>query len=147
MKSLNELVAYQRFNGKSDAEIIAQWYAENDLALAGIEIISHIAKEKIKSVEDSMAGLTGDLTMYAGSECLIKTFGIEDGCQLDTAIRQWIIAHRSGDDFETAYPELFEWLKDFIPRQKRPLIFWRDFLGWLNERGIYFKDQEKGGAK
>lgn len=144
MKTLQELIFCQRFNGKSDAEIIAQWYAENDIALAGIEIISHIAKEKIKSVEDSMAGLTGDLTMYAGSEYLIKTFGIEDGCQLDTAIKQWIIAHRSGGDFETMYPELFEWVKNFIPRQKHPLMFWRDFLEWLNERGIYFKDQKKG---
>lgn len=147
MKSLNELVFLQRFNGKSDAEVIADWYAENDLALAGIEIISHLAKEKIKSVEDSMAGLTGDLTMYAGSECLIKTFGVKDGCKLDEAVKLWIIAHRSGGNFETMYPELFEWLKDFIPKQKQPLIFWRDFREWLNDRDIYFKDQEKGDTK
>ena len=147
MKSLKELVFSQTFNGKSDTEVIADWYAENDMALAGIEIISHIAKEKVKSIEDSMAGLTGDLTMYAGSECLIVTFGIEDGCKLDRAIQLWIIARRSGGDFETMYPELFEWLKDFIPRQKRPLIFWRDFLVWLNERDIYFKDQKKGDTK
>lgn len=147
MKSLKELVFSQAFSGKSDAEIIAQWYVENDLALAGIEIISHLTKERIKSVEDSMAGLTGDLTMYAGCEYLIKTFGIEDGCKFDQAVKLWIITHRTGGDFETLYPELFEWVKNFIPKQKQPLIFWRDFREWLNEKGIYFKDQEKGDTK
>ena len=147
MKTLKELVFSQNFTGKTDAEIIAEWYVENDMATAGIEIVSQIAKQRVESLETSTSWLVGDLTMYAGSEYLIKTFGIEDGCQLDTAIKQWIIAHRSGGDFETMYPKLFEWVKDFIPRQKQPLIFWRNFLDWLNERGIYFKDQKKGGVK
>ena len=35
MKSLKELVFSQTFNGKSDAEIIAEWYAGNDFVAYG----------------------------------------------------------------------------------------------------------------
>ena len=147
MKSLKELVFNQNFNGKSDAEIIAQWYVENDLAVAGIEIVSQIAKEKIKSIENTMAWLTGDLRMYDGSEHLVKTFGLEDGFKLDKTIRLWIIEQRCGGNFEESFPERVEWLRDFIPTKKQPLVFWRNFLEWLNERNIYFKDQKKGGKK
>lgn len=147
MKTLKELVFSQHFTNKSDAEIIAEWYVENDLALAGIEIISQIAKGKVKSVEDTMAWLTGDLIMYDGCEHLIKTFGLENGVKLDKTIRLWIIEQRCGRDFEESFPERVEWLKSFIPTKKQPLVFWRNFLDWLNEKGIYFKDQKKGDAK
>lgn len=143
MKSLKELVAMQGISGRTDTEIIAQWYDENDMALAGIEIVYNIAKEKIKSIERSINWIVGDLSMYDGTECLVKAFGIEDGIKLDKVTRLWIMEHRANKDFEIDYPKQFEWLKEFIPTKKQPLVFWRNFIDWLNYKGIYFKDQTK----
>jgi len=145
MKTLKELIDWQFITGKSDEEIIVQWLLENDMAEKGIEIISQLATAKIKKQQETLTWLHGDLTMVASDKHLIETFGVDDGCKMNEAIRFWIVTSRMGRNFEEDYPSIVEWLRKFVPTVKQPFIFWRDFLEWLNEKGIYFKDQKKGG--
>ena len=143
MKTLKQLVMEQQFNGKEDSTLIAEWFAENDMAIEGIEILSKLAKKKIEDDQWKYGLILGDLSMYGATECFIKEFGVEDGLHLDTIIRQWIVSYRLNRNFEEDYPQQFEWLKDFIPKHKMPFVFWRDFVNRLNEKGIYFKDQDR----
>lgn len=145
MKTLKELVELQWLTGASDEEIITQWLLENNVAEKGIEIISQLALGKIKSQQETLAWLHNDLTMLGSEKHLIEIYGVEDGCQMNMALRYWIITTRMGRNFEEDYPRMVEWLKKFAPTKKQPLVFWRSFMEWLNEKGIYFKDQKKGG--
>lgn len=147
MKTLKELVDSQYFTGKSDEELIVEWFLANDMAEKGIEIISQLATKKIKKQQETLCWLHGDLTMFAGDKYLIETLGVENGCQMNKAIQFWIITTRMGRNFEEDYPSIVEWLRKFVPTVKQPFIFWRAFGDWLEEKGIYFKDQKKGGKK
>lgn len=147
MKTLKELVERQSFTGEPDEKLIVDWYLANDMAEKGIELISQLAIKKIKKQQETLAWLHGDLTMYAGNRNMIEVFGIENGCKMNEAIQFWIITTRMGRNFEEDYPLMFEWLKKFVPTVKQPFIIWRAFADWLEEKGIYFKDQKKGEEK
>lgn len=135
----------QVITGKSDEELVVEWFLANDMAEKGIEIISQLAIKKIKKQQETLYWLHGDLTMCAGDKYLVETLGVENGCEMNRAIQFWIITTRLGRNFEEDYPTIVEWLRKFVPTVKQPLVFWRDFLGWLNERNIYFKDQKEKG--
>ena len=147
MKTLKELIEWQYLTGASDEEIIAQWYLNNDMAEKGIEIITRLATDKIKQQKETLAWLHGDLTMYGGNRYMIENYGVENGCKMNEAITFWIITTRMCRNFEEDYPSIVEWLKRFVPTVKQPFIIWRAFADWLEEKGIYFKDQKKGGGK
>ena len=147
MNTLKELVERQSFTGEPDEKLIVDWYLANDMAEKGIELISQLATRKIKKQQETLNWLHGDLTMYAGNKNMIEVFGIENGCKMNEAIQFWIITTRMGRSFEEDYPTIVEWLKKFVPTVKQPFIFWRAFGDWLEEKGIYFKDQKKGGGK
>lgn len=147
MITLKELTDRQRLTGESDANLIAEWFVENNMATEGIEIVSKISLQKAKKDEEKYGKLCGDLQMFGATENIIKSFGIEDGSKLIDAIKNWIICYRLGENFEEIYQQVFNWLKEFIPTKKQPFIFWRDFLKWLNERNVYFKDQKKEKIK
>lgn len=147
MKTLKELVDMQVITGKSDEELVVEWFLANDMAEKGIEIISQLATKKIKKQQETLYWLHGDLTMYAGDKYLIETLGVENGCEMNRAIQFWIITTRIGGNFEEDYPSIVEWLRKFVPTVKQPFIFWRAFGDWLEEKGIYFKDQKKGDIK
>ena len=142
MVTLRQLVKRQVLTGEEDEALIAEWFRENNMAVEGIEIVSKIAKKKIEDDEWKYGLLAGDLTMYAATENLITDFGVENGCKLNSVITKWIVCFRLGEKFEEKYPTLFAWLKEFIPKQKQPFIFWQPFIKWINENGIYFKDQK-----
>ena len=137
----------QVITGKSDEELVTEWFLANDMAEKGIEIISQLATKKIKKQQEALLGLHCDLTMFAGDKYLIETLGVENGCEMNRATQFWIITTRMGRNFEEDYPSIVDWLRKFVPTVKQPFIFWRDFLEWLNERNIYFKDQKKKGEK
>ena len=146
--TLYELVARQQYTKETDAELIAEWFTTNDMALNGIKIISKLAEDKIKLDEQKYGKLTGQMLMYNNTEVLIKEFGVEDGCHLEDIIRRFIIYKYIDklQDFESCYQKDIEWLKEFIPKKKLPFLFWQEFLVWLNEKGIYFKNQKKEQA-
>lgn len=147
MVTLRQLVNRQVFTGEEDSSLIAEWFNENNMSIQGLEIISKMAKKKIEDDEWKYGLLAGDLTMYEATENLIKDFGVKDGCKLNSAITKWIVCFRLGEKFEEKYPTLFAWLKEFIPKQKQPFIFWQPFIKWMNENDIYFKDQERKEEK
>lgn len=144
MITLKELVNRQQFTGEEDWKLIAEWFRQNNMAVEGIKLVSKLAQDKIEDDDWKYSLLRGDLTMYCATENLIKQFGVENGCKLNSAITKWICCDRIGESFEEVYSSLYEWVKEFVPFQKQPFIFWQPFLKYINEKGIYFKDQKKG---
>ena len=143
--TLQELVNRQKLTGESDSSLIAEWFSGNNMALEGIDIVSKISKNKIENDEQMYGNLVGDLSMYGVTENIIKDFGIKDGVYLDHIIRNYIIYNRISDkDFAEIYPPFIDWLKSFIPTKNEPKVFWQPFAKYLKEKGIYFKDQNKG---
>lgn len=135
MITLKELVLMQPITGKEDIEMITDWFIENDKESEGISLMNILAKAKCDKVENRLAKVMGDMTMYGGADVLYKTFGNEVGGRLNHIITLFIL----GYDIEKDYPSYFEWLKETIPTLKQPKIFWREFAEWLESKGIYFK--------
>ena len=140
MTTLKDLVLQQKLTGETDSQIIVRWFTENNLTTEGMEIMYNLAKHKIEDDEWRYGKLVGDLSMYGATQELIKEFGIKDGTKLDFIIRNYIICKRLDQNFEEKYPQFIEWLKENIPKHKRPFVFWRDFAEWLESKEIYFKD-------
>lgn len=147
MITLKQLTDRQRLTGEPDTNLISEWFVENNMATEGIKIISKISLDKAEKDEEKYGNLCSDLQMFGATTNIIKAFGIEDGCKLLDVIKNWIICYRLGKNFEEIYPQLFDWLKEFIPTKKQLFMFWQPFLKWLNERNIYFKDQKKKEKK
>ena len=143
MITLRELVDRQSYSKETDNELIMEWFIQNDKAVEGIEMISTISKRKIEQDKWKYGNLIGDLQMYGATESLIKNFGKQDGFKIDTICRNFIVTKGIGEDFAEKYPTAMKWLREIIPTKKLPKIFWRDFLDFLNNNGIYFIDQEK----
>ena len=141
--TLYELVLRQRMTGESDSQLIAEWFVSNDMAVEGIEMVSKMAKKKIEDDQWKYGWLASDLSMYSATESIMKTFGVKDGCKLDSIIRRYIICYRLGEKFEEKYPQDVDWLKEIIPTKKLPFVFWRPFAEFLEEKNIHFKDKEK----
>lgn len=141
MITLKQLTDRQMLTQEDDNTLIAEWFRENDMALEGIDIISKIAKNKIEGDQNMYGNLLGKLTMCDATECLIKDFGTKDGCHLERIIKNFIIYDAIGKSWKESFPTEFEWLKTYIPTQKAPKIFWKDFYDYLHENGIYFKDE------
>lgn len=138
-KTLRELVGMQQFNQKTDIEVIIDYFVENGLESKGIDIMNILSKAKCDKLENELGSIKGNLTMYGGAEVLYKEFGIEVGGKLNRIIVLFIL----GFDIEKEYPPYYEWLKETIPTLKQPKIFWRYFADWLNDNGIYFKNDKK----
>jgi hypothetical protein len=139
MITLKELVEMQRFNQKTDTEIIIDYYVLNDLESEGINLMNILAKEKCDKLSDELNKVKGSLSMYAGSSILYGKFGKETGGRLDHIIILFIL----GYDIEKDYPTHFQWLKETIPTLKCPKVFWREFYEWLISKGIYFLGENK----
>lgn len=143
MITLKELVNRQVFTGEEDWQLIAEWFRNNNMAVEGIKLVSKLAQDKIEDDDWKYSLLRGDLTMYCATENLIEQFGVKNGCKLNSAITKWICCDRIGEKFEEVYSSLYEWVREFVSTQKQPFIFWQPFLKYINEKGIYFKDQKK----
>ena len=139
MKTLKELVAMQTFTGKSDLDIIQDWFVENEMESEGIDLMNRLAKIKIDKQSFELGKLKGSLSMYGGTDVLYKEFGNKIGGKLDKIIILFIL----GYDIEKEYVGHFEWLKETIPTLKCPKIFWREFYDWLASKGIYFLGENK----
>ena len=143
MITLKELVDRQPYSKEADSELIVEWFLQNDKAVEGIEMISTISKRKIEQDKQKYGLLIGKLQMYGATESLIKNFGKTDGFKLDQICRNFIVTNTIGRNFAEEYPYEMDWLREIIPTKQLPTIFWRDFLEFLNDNGIYFIDQEK----
>lgn len=141
--TLKQLTDRQRFTGEEDSALIAEWFEQNNMALEGIDIVSKLAKKKIENDDWKFGWLRSDLTMYSATENIMKDYGIEDGCKLNSAVTNWIICSRMGEDFKEKCPQLFDWVLKFVPQKHQPFIFWQPFKKWLNDNNIFFKDQIK----
>lgn len=138
MKSLRELIAYQGLSGKTDIEIIYDWFIENNMEIDGLTLITQLAKTKANKLDNELNKIRADMSMYAGADILYKTYKNDIASKLNLIIIRFIL----GFDIEKDYPQDMEWLKENIPNLKLPPIFWKKFLEWLESKGIYFKGEK-----
>lgn len=139
MVELKELVSMQQFNGKTDFEIIRDWFIDNEAEGEGINLMNILAKNKIDKQALQLRKIKGNLSMYAGDSTLFKKFGNEIGGRLNHIIHLFLADY----DIEKDYPQHFEWLKKNIPTLKCPDIFWSDFYNYLKSKQIYFLGENK----
>ena len=141
--TLKDLVIRQQVTGEKDSELVTEWLLSNGDVTEYIEILSKLATKKIKHDEFVYSTLISDMQLYGETKFIVEKFGVDDGCKLDTIIKKWIFCNSLEKDFEKEHPQDMEWLKEFVPNNKQPFISWYDFLVYLNNKGIYFKDQAK----
>ena len=140
--TLRDLVIKQQITGEKDSELVTEWILSNGDVTEYIKILSELATKKINYDKFVYGTLVSDMQLYGATRNLIDTYGLENGLYFDNICRKYVICNRLGKDFEKEYPQFIEWLKEFVPNNKQPFVFWYDFLVYLNSKGIYFKNQK-----
>ena len=105
MKSLKELIAYQNLSGKQDIEIIYDWFAENNMEIEGISLMEKLATNKANRLANEIDRITGNMSMYAGTDILFREYKPEIASKLNHIIVLYIL----GFDIEKYYPQHIEW--------------------------------------
>lgn len=140
LTSLKELVNMQKFNNKTDAEIICDWFSINGLEVEGIDMISKIAKMKMENDELTLQKIRSN--MANTTEFYYSEYPKEVAIKFDFLTRAMQLGYDLKEPF---YEDYINWAKLTIPALKKPkTLFWRELLDFFHEQGIYFKDEDKG---
>lgn len=137
--SLKQLVDMQSFNNKTDGEIICDWFSINGLEVEGIEMISKIAKKKMEDDEWNLQKIRGNMTNPTGF--YYSTYPKDIAIKFDYLTRCMQLGYDLNEPF---FEKDIEWAKEIIPTLKKPTLFWRELWDFFNEKGIYFKGEDKG---
>lgn len=136
--SLKQLVEMQSFNNKTDGEIICDWFAINGLEVEGIEMISKIAKKKMEDDEWNLQKIRSNMTNPTGF--YYSTYPKDTAIKFDYLTRCMQLGYDLNEEF---FEKDIKWAKEVVPTLKKPTLFWRDLWEFFNEKGIYFKGEEK----
>ena len=136
MVTLSELVNEQKWNDISDIEAIKQFFALNDMEEQAIDLISELAKSKVRKLKQKNYMAEEWVTMLP-SKYLYEKY------DLDVADR----LHMMELDFLMNGGELskkkLKWAKENVPNIKEPECYFSPLIEYLEENGINFKERKK----
>ena len=138
MTSLKQLVDMQSFNNKTDGEIICDWFSINGLEVEGIEMISKIAKKKMEDDEWNLQKIRGNMTHPNGF--YYSTYPKDIAIKFDYLTMCMQLGYDLNESF---FEKDIDWARKIVPTLKKPQMFWRELWDFLNQKGIYFKGEEK----
>lgn len=135
MKTLKELVEWQRMTDLSDLQIIKTWFVENNMEIEGLSIITDLAEEKANKLQTVLDGARAWLPILPDLEK--SNQGLLNKEQADM-LQKIIIVFLLGMDLKES--GLYGWAEKEIPKMKCPTIIFVPCVKWLKEKyGILFK--------
>lgn len=134
--SLAQLVDMQKFNGKTDGEVVCDWFSINGLESEGIEMISKIAKKKMEEDEWTLQSIRSK--MATTTEFYYRQYPREIAIKFDFLTRAMQLGYDLNEPF---YADYLNWAKEIVPTLKAPKLFWRELLEFFEEKGIKFKGE------
>lgn len=135
MKTLRELVEWQRLTDLEDINIIKLWFIENNMESEGLEIIAELAERKVNKLQDVLDGARAWLPILPDLEK--SNQGLLTKEQADM-LQKIITIFLLGMGLKES--GLYSWAEKEIPKMKCPTIIFVPCVEWLKGKyGIQFK--------
>lgn len=132
MTTLKEYTDYQKFTGMSDMEIITQYFIDNDMEEAAMELSHNLAKAKIEKMKHRN-NIIKTWAYTIPSEYLYNKYSLDVASRLHRIELDYIV------NGEVTNGRL-EWAKENLPNIKEPDVYFQPCIEWLAEHGIKFKE-------
>lgn len=134
MKTLKELVEWQKFTNQDDLEIIKTWFIENNMESEGLALIPDLAQSQSSKLQKVLDNARCWLPVLPNIEKSNKDLTHEQAEKLQTIIT----IHLLGMDLKGS--GLYNWAEKEIPKMKCPTIIFVPCVKWLKGKyGIRFK--------
>lgn len=134
MKTLRELVEWQKLTDLEDITIIKLWFTENNMESEGLEIIAELAESKVNKLQDVLDGARAWLPILPDLEK--SNQGLLTHEQADM-LQKIITVFLLGMDLKES--GLYGWAEKEIPKMKCPTIIFVPCVKWLKGKyGIRF---------
>lgn len=135
MKTLKELVEWQKVTDLSDLQIIRTWFIENNMESEGLSIIADLAESKANKLQDTLTYARSWLPILPDLEKSNR--GLLTKEQADI-LQKVITIFLLGMDLKES--GFYSWAEQEIPKMKCPKIIFVPCVKWLDEKyGIRFK--------
>lgn len=135
MKTLKELVEWQKFTNQDDLDIIKTWFIENNTESEGLSIIADLAESKANKLQSTLDNARAWLPILPDLEK--SNQGLLNKEQADI-LQKIITTFLLGMDLKES--GLYSWAEKEIPKMKCPTIIFVPCVKWLDEKyGIRFK--------
>lgn len=135
MTTLKQLVEEQKWNEMNDIQVIKAFFDLNDMEEEGLDLIYELTKTKIEKLNHKLR-FVKEWTSHLSSKYLYENY------DLDTADN----LHNLELDYLSHGCELssnrLEWAEKNIPNIKKPDVYFRPLIEYLDYKGIRFKGEE-----
>ena len=133
MITLKDLVTEQQISGRTDIEVIQNFFRLNDMEEDGIDLISELTKSKITKLK---------MKTYLAKEwiCMLPSKYLYEKYQLDVADKLHLLELNYLVNGGELSEKLLQWAKNNISSIKEPQVYFRPLIDYLEERNIKFKN-------
>lgn len=133
MKTLKELVDWQKLTRQDDISIIKTWFIENNMESEGLSIITELAKSQAAKLQNTLDEARSWLPYLPDLEKANKELTPEQAHNIQSIITIYLL----GMDLKDS--NYYEWAKEEIPKIKLPRIIFVPCVEWLEGKyGIKF---------
>ena len=135
MKTLKELVEWQKITNQDDLDIIKTWFIENNMESEGLSIIAELAENKSNKLQSTLDNARAWLPILPDLEKSNQGLLTKEQAE---KLQTIITIHLLGMDLKGS--GYYKWAKEEIPKMKSPTIIFVPCVKWLDEKyGIRFK--------
>lgn len=133
MITLKDLVTEQQISGRTDIEVIQNFFRLNDMEEDGIDLISELTKSKITKLK---------MKTYLAKEwiCILQSKYLYEKYPLDVADKLHLLELNYLVNGGELSEKLLQWAKNNISNIKEPQVYFRPLIDYLEERNIKFKN-------
>ena len=129
MITLKDLVTEQQISGRTDIEVIQNFFRLNDMEEDGIDLISELTKSKITKLK---------MKTYLAKEwiCMLSSKYLYEKYPLDVADKLHLLELNYLVNGGELSEKLLQWAKNNISSIKEPQVYFRPLIDYLEERNI-----------
>ena len=136
MITLKQLVNEQSWNDMTDIQTIKTFFDLNDMEEEGMDLISELLKTKIEKLKRKER-IIKDWVSYLPSKYLYENYDLDIADALHNLELDYL-----SNGCELSKNRL-EWARENIPNIVRPEVYFNPLVGWLDDKGIRFKGEER----
>lgn len=131
MITLKQLVAEQSYTGKTDIQIIKEYFIQNNMEEEAIDIISEISKVKISKLKNKHQ--MSEIWVNAlPSKYLYENYDLDIADRLHSLELNYIV---NGGYLSKSY---LKWAKENIPNITMPEVYFQPLIEYLSDNKIDF---------
>lgn len=135
MIKLKQLVEEQERNEMSDIQVIRTFFDLNNMEEEGMDLIHELTKIKVAKLKEKER-IVEEWTSYLPSKYLYENYDLDIANSLHILELDYL-----SHGCELSNSRL-EWAKENIPNIKKPQVYFRPLVEYLDDKGIRFKGEK-----